>query len=176
MNLQALQHLTKAAQSLADDCQIIVLGSASLLASFPDLGRIDGPLASTFDADLCPRPFDETTGQMLEEALGESHAFHLRHGYHADILRDEIFATLPPAWMDRLVSVPGCTNVLAIDPHDLAAVKLMLARPKDLALLRLLYQKQLIHADLAGQRLDSIPKSEKSLLLAARAFEQVFGG
>ena len=64
MNLQALQHLAKAAQALADDCQIIVLGSASLLACFPGLGLPEGPLASTYDADLCPQPFDEETGKM----------------------------------------------------------------------------------------------------------------
>ncbi len=174
MNLQALQHLSKAAQSLADDCRIIVLGSASLLASFPDLGRRDGPLASTFDADLCPQPFDETTGRMLEEALGASHAFHLRHGYHADILRDDIFETLPPGWIERLVAVPGCTNVFAIDPHDLAAVKLMIARPKDLELLKLLHANAMIRPELARQRLDSIAKSDRYIMLSGNAFDQVF--
>jgi len=176
MNLQALQHLSKAAQALADDCQILVLGSASLLASFPDLGRSDGPLASTFDADLCPQPFDETTGRMLEEALGATHAFHLRHGYHADILRAEIFETLPSGWMQRLVAVPGCTNVLAIDPHDLAAVKLMIARPKDLALLKLLHTNHLLRPELVKQRLDSIVKSDQYIMRAGNAFAQVFGG
>lgn len=27
--------------------------------------------AATYDADLCPDPFDELTGIMLDEALGE---------------------------------------------------------------------------------------------------------
>ncbi len=111
---------------------------------------------------------------MLEEALGASHAFHLRHGYHADILRDDIFETLPPGWMDRLVAVPGCTNVFAIDPHDLAAVKLMIARPKDLALLRLLHANAMIRPELARQRLDSIDKSDRYIMLAGNAFDQVF--
>src|ERR1035437_4675791 len=174
MNLQALQHISRAAQILADDCQIIVLGSASLLASFPELGRPDGPLASTFDADLCPRPFDETTGKMLEEALGESHAFHARHGYHAEILRDTILETLPPGWQERLIPVPGCANVLAIDSHDLAAAKLMAGRPKDIALLKILCHNHIVRPELTQQRLDSIPKSEKWIILSARAFAEVF--
>lgn len=176
MNLQALQHLAKAAQALADDCQIIVLGSASLLAWFPDLGLSDGLLASTYDADLCPQPFDEETGEILEEALGESRAFHRRHGYHVDILRGAIFETLPAGWQDRLMPVAGCAKVLAIDPHDLAAAKLMVARPKDIALLKQLHEQNIIQADTTRQRLDSIPKSEQSLLRSARALDEVFGG
>src|SRR6476661_6015190 len=101
MNLASLQHLTASARTLADDCEMMVIGSASLLASFPNLGDSDGPLAQTFDADLCPQPFDETTARMLDEALGESRAFHLRHGYHADIVRPSIFETLPVGWQDR---------------------------------------------------------------------------
>lgn len=176
MNLQALQHLVRAAQALADDCQIIVLGSAALLALFPELGLPDGPLASTYDADLCPQPFDEETGKILEEALGEAHAFHLRHGYHADILRGAIFETLPDGWRERLVPIPECVNVFAIDPHDLAAVKCMVGRPKDIALLKRLSQEQIIHADIARQRLDSIPKSEQWMIRSSRAFDEVFGG
>ena len=176
MNLQALQHLAKAAQALADDCQIIVLGSASLLALFPELGLPDGPLTNTYDADLCPQPFDEETGRILEQALGESGAFHLRHGYHADILRGAVVETLPVGWRDRLVPVPGCANVLALDPHDLSAVKLMVARPKDLALLKQLHQGHLIQAHITRQRLDSITKPAKWIILSSRAFDEVFGG
>ncbi len=95
MNLSALQHIIRAAQALAEDRVILVLGSASLLASFPELGNGESPLAATYVADLCPDPFDELTGTMLDEALGENRAYYLRHGYHADILRETILETLP---------------------------------------------------------------------------------
>jgi hypothetical protein len=39
MNLSSLQHLVRSVRTLAEDCQVIVLGSASLLASFPELGE-----------------------------------------------------------------------------------------------------------------------------------------
>ncbi len=61
MTLAALQHLLRAAQALAEDRLLLVLGSASLLASHPSLGDADAPLASTYDADLLPEPFDELT-------------------------------------------------------------------------------------------------------------------
>ena len=52
--------------------RIVVFGSASLLASFPDLGELAGsPLQSTYDADLIPYPFEEEIGRMLDEAFGE---------------------------------------------------------------------------------------------------------
>ncbi len=157
MTLDALQHLIRAARALAEDCDFLVLGSASLLASHPALGGPDAPLASTYDADLCPQPFDEFTGTMLEEALGENRAWHRRHGYHADILRDTVFETLPTDWRDRLIPVPGTEHARALDPHDLAAVKLLVARPKDIALLRQLLAASLLVPATLRDRLDLLP-------------------
>lgn len=153
MNLAALQHLLRAAQALAENQSILVLGSASLLASFPELGNADGPLTSTFDADLCPDPFDEITAIMLDEALGENRAYYLRHGYHADILRSSILETLPQGWRGRLVPVPGTMAAHALDPHDLAAVKLLVGRQKDLAILKTLRDSKLIEAPVIAERL-----------------------
>jgi hypothetical protein len=154
MTLSALQHIIRVAQALAEDRGILVLGSASLLASFPELGNAKSPLASTYDADLCPDPFDELTGTMLDEALGENRAYYLRHGYHADILRDSILETLPAGWRERLVSVPDCVAAHALDPHDLAAVKLLVGRPKDIDLLVYLHAAALIDAEVVRSRMD----------------------
>lgn len=66
MTLAALQHLIRAADALAEDRSFLVLGSASLLASFPKLGEASSPLASTYDADLCPVPFDELTPRLFD--------------------------------------------------------------------------------------------------------------
>lgn len=65
MTLAALQHLIRAAAALAEDRRFLVLGSASLLSSFPELGEASAPLASTYDADLLPEPFDELTPRVL---------------------------------------------------------------------------------------------------------------
>ncbi len=168
MNLAALQHLVQAARALADDCTVYVLGSASLLASFPEMGDTSGPLAATYDADLCPEISDETTALMLHQALGADQAFHLRHGYHADILRPAIFETLPPGWRERTVPVPGVEGAFALDPCDLAAVKLLVARPKDIALVtHLLFSRRLDPKQLET-RLDSIEKNEALMVRADR--------
>jgi hypothetical protein len=156
MTLAALQHLVQAAHALAGDRTFLVLGSASLLASFPELGNESSPLASTYDADLCPEPFDELTGLMLDEALGENRAYFRRHGYHADVLRDSILETLPCGWRSRLVAVPDCPSALALDPSDLAAVKLLVGRPKDLALVRQIHVLGLLDADAVRSRIDDL--------------------
>ncbi len=174
MTPAALQHLIRAAQALAEDQPILVLGSASLLASFPELGNDGGPLASTYDAHLCPEPFDELTATMLDEALGEGRAYYLRHGYHADILRTSILETLPAGWRERLVSVPGTLAALALDPQDLAAVKLLVGRTKDLALLRVLHDARLIDAAMVRERIGmlGIPVERLPRLLAS--FKSIF--
>ena len=147
MNLSALQHVVRSAQTLAEGKTILVLGSASLLASFPELGNPDGPLSSTYDADILADPFDELTAVMLHEALGENRAYYQIHGYHADVLRDSILETLPDGWRERLVAIPGIGNAFALSPCDLATVKLLVGRPKDLDLIRVLHGNRQIDKD-----------------------------
>lgn len=174
MTLAALQHLLRAAKALAEDRDFLILGSASLLASYPELGEPDAPLASTYDADICPQPYDELTAVMLDEALGEDRAYYRRHGYHADILRDSIFETLPSGWRERLVPIPE-TGSSALDPHDLAAVKLLVGRPKDLELVRQLHLRARIDPKLVKERLASIQMDERGITKAGNHLRQVFG-
>jgi len=168
MTLDALKHLLRSATALAGDRQFFVLGSASLLASFPELGAEDSLLSTTYDADLCPEPFDELTGVMLDEALGENRAYFRRHGYHADILRDSILDTLPSGWRERLIAIPDCPAAFALEANDLAAVKLLVGRPKDLTLVRHLHETGRIDADTVRERIDvlDIPIERKPRLLA----------
>jgi hypothetical protein len=157
MTLDALKHLIRAASALADDRHFLVLGSASLLVSFPELGNADSVLAATYDADLCPEPFDELTGIMLDEALGENRAYFRRHGYHADILKDSILEILPSGWRERLVAVPDCPAAFALESNDLAAVKLLVGRAKDISLVRFLNETGRISASTVRERIDALP-------------------
>jgi hypothetical protein len=136
------QHVIRSAQTLAEGKTILVLGSASLLASFPELGNADGRLSSTYDADILADPFDELTAVMLHEALGENRAYNQIHGYHADVLRNSILETLPDGWRERLVAIPGTKNAFAISPGNLTTVKLAVGRPKDL--IRVLHKNKQI--------------------------------
>lgn len=43
---------------------------------------------------------------MVHEALGEDRRFHLRHGYHADVIRPKMFEQFSEGWRDRCVALP----------------------------------------------------------------------
>jgi hypothetical protein len=175
MTLEALQHLIRSASALAEDRQFLVLGSASLLASFPDLGNERALLSATYDADLCPEPFDEITGQMLQEALGENRAYFQRHGYHADVLRDSILKTFPKDWRERLVEVPGCPTARALHPNDLAAIKLLIGRPKDLALVEKLHRDGRLDREKIRSLIESFDVALESKPRLLSNFRNIFG-
>lgn len=175
MNLEALQHVIRAAQALAEDKVIIVLGSASLLAHFPELGNPGEPLATTYDADILVDPFDELTSVMLHEALGEDRAYYRIHGYHADVLRESILDTLPVGWRDRLSIVPGTDFAFALDPHDLAAVKLLVGRPKDIELIGALRDASHLLRETVLVRIEALPLPVQSMPRVLANFRSVFG-
>ncbi|MCX6867693.1 MAG: hypothetical protein NTV46_16035 [Verrucomicrobia bacterium] len=91
------------------------------------------------------------------------------------ILRDSILDTLPAGWRERLVPVPETLAAFALDPHDLAAVKLLVGRPKDLALVQHLHSAALLQPGTVRERIDllKIPAERMPRLLAS--FQSILG-
>ncbi|MHB9007275.1 MAG: DUF6036 family nucleotidyltransferase [Limisphaerales bacterium] len=138
MRLRSLTQLLEATRALAHPDRIVILGSSCLLPIYPGLGEPGQPLEMSYDSDLLLTPIDDETAAILGEAVGQQSLFAKRHGYYADVLRPSIAETLPAGWESRLHLVAGCDNVFALDVYDLALVKLMIGRQKDLDLLRAL--------------------------------------
>lgn len=174
MNLNALQHIIRSAQALAEDKTIIVLGSASLLAHFPELGDPGKLLSTTYDADILADPFDELTSIMLQEALGEDRAYYRIHGYHADVLRDSIAETLPTGWRERLTPIPGAESAFAIDPNDLAAVKILVGRPKDIKLVETIRDACYIDQQTVLDRIERLSIPLENMPRVLSTYRQVF--
>jgi hypothetical protein len=175
MRLPALKHLIESVASLAHSEQICVLGSSSLLGSFPELGESGGPLELTFDADLLVQPCDEQLAAMLHEAVGEGSLFAQRTGYHADILRPEIQETLPDGWAQRLVPVDAARRAVALDPVDLLVIKLRTGRPKDLQLCKEVITKGLISPVELRARLDHTTLAEHEVVQVYRRLSAITG-
>jgi hypothetical protein len=97
-------------------------------------------------------------------------------GYHADILHPSIVETLPPGWEERLVAVAGFENVFALEPLDLAAVKLLVGREKDLALVRNLLEMGKISAGALSARWSSMGLGERELFRSGRNLAEVTEG
>jgi hypothetical protein len=172
MLIQSLEHLAKSALALAQSRKICVLGSSSILASFPELGE-EGLLDNTFDADFLLDPVNKGVFELLKEAIGEGSLFEKEKGYHADILHPSIVETLPPGWEGRLVAVRGFDNVFALEPLDLAAVKVLVGREKDLALVRRLLELRKIRVEDLRIRLSSMVLGERELFRSGRNLEEV---
>jgi hypothetical protein len=176
MRFRSLTHLLEELRSLEGTRKIVVLGSSSLLVFHPELGESGGPLDLTYDADFLLQPVDRDLALSLGSVLGANKAFHLQFGYHADILHPSIVETLPPGWEERLVAVAGFENVFALDPLDLAAVKLLVGREKDLALVRRLLELGKISAEDLSRRWSSMGLGERELFRSGRNLAEVTEG
>lgn len=176
MRVRSLIHLLEELRAWDARQKIVVLGSSSLLTFHPKLGEPGGPLDLTDDADFLLEGVNKEIALSLGQVLGENKAFHLEFGYHADILHPSIVETLPPGWEGRLVAVRGFDNVFALEPLDLAAVKIVVGREKDLALVRRLLELGKIRVEDLRKRWSSMGLGERELFRSGRNFEEVTKG
>lgn len=168
MRLPFLSHLLDSVRALVRPRRIIVLGSSSLLPRCPELGGPGNPLELSLDADFLLEPVDQKIADLLKEAVGSDSVFQQHHGYYADILHPDIVETLPAGWESRLHPVPGYDNVFALDLYDLALVKLIVGRPKDLELLRALRGLGLLDIVRLRQHYQATPLGEREAIVAGR--------
>lgn len=168
MRLQSLKHLIEVIVAVARPETIRIVGSGSLLPGHPELGEPGCPLELTTDADFLLDPCNEGIAESLQLAAGQDSAFMAQFGYYADILRPCMSEALPLGWESRLHSVAGYTNVFALDVYDLALVKLMVGREKDLNLLRALFQLGIIEPACLREHYRRCPLGEREALDAGR--------
>jgi hypothetical protein len=168
MRLQSLKHLIEVIVAVARPESIRIIGSSSLLPGHPELGESNCPLEVTTDADFLLEPINEGIAESLQLAVGEDSAFMAKFGYYADILRPTMGETLPAGWESRLHPMVGYTNVFTLDVYDLALVKLMVGREKDLNLLRALFQMGLIQPARLREHYQQCPLGEKEAMTAGR--------
>ncbi len=98
MNRASLEHILRAAAAIANQRDIVVVGSQALLGQYPNA---PDPLLSSIEADVFPRA-DPAKSILIDGAIGELSTFHQTFGYYAHGV-DETTATLPPGWQQRLV-------------------------------------------------------------------------
>jgi len=135
MDVASLRHLIAAIREKAPEWRLILFGSASSLASFPDLGDSEGWIRKSNDADFILDPWDDTLALDIHNVVGLEKSYDRATGHHADIVRPIAYENFPPGWQDRLVPLEGCPGVFCLEPHDMAVAKLFAGRPKDIGLL-----------------------------------------
>ena len=79
MQRSDLEHIIRASGDVANDDEIIVIGSQSILGQFPDAPIL---LLASMESDIYPRNKPELADKV-DGAIGEGSSFHQRYGYYA---------------------------------------------------------------------------------------------
>jgi hypothetical protein len=135
MTRQQLEHLIRAAAVIADDDELIVIGSQSILGQYPNA---PSSLLVSVEADLYPKNHPERA-DLIDGTIGELSPFHDTYGYYAQGVGPTT-AVLPQGWEQRLVPVRNentrWATGLCLEPHDLLIAKHIAGRDKDLRFIR----------------------------------------
>jgi uncharacterized nucleotidyltransferase DUF6036 len=171
------EHLMAAAAEVADEDELIVIGSQAILGSHPDAPE---DLLLSMEADVYPRAAPEKA-ERIDGALGDGSMFHAQYGYYAHGVGPTT-ARAPAGWIDRLVPVaipprPGAnraTVALCMEVHDLVLAKLAAGRDRDWEFARLCVRHRLCDLELLLARCDDLPietahQAHVARLLAALA-------
>lgn len=171
-----LEHIIRAAGTIADDPDLVVIGSQSVLGQFPNA---PAALRISMEADVYPKNRPDRS-DLIDGSIGEDSPFHRQFGYYAHGV-DASTAVLPRGWEQRLILVAGKNTRgvrgWCLEVHDLAIAKLVAGRPKDLDFLRELVRQRYVQASTLTARLNdtSLPEGTSSLIakrLSALTVEQ----
>jgi hypothetical protein len=125
MEFPSLTKLIAAVCERAAGRRVILFGSSSLFASFPDADPVEIGTAVTIDADFFIEPDDHAVRAALDDAFGEDKEYHTTHGYYGDFVDLRMADQFPEGWRERLVPMPGFASVFALHPMDMAVSKVV---------------------------------------------------
>lgn len=134
MNRKELSHLLRAAARIADDPEILVLGSQAILGTYDDQ-CLPAAVTMSVEADFAFRiDPNEVKADKVDGDIGELSSFHEEFGYYAQGVSLST-AVLPSGWEARLVRYdqPDAepSDAVCLDAHDLVVSKLCAGREKD---------------------------------------------
>jgi hypothetical protein len=153
--------------------RITLIGTSALLAAKRECAGIDDIIEKSLDADLLIEPCEERKMAVAHEAVGEDSLFHKEYGIFADILRLNIVETFPAGWEKRCIHISEKPLVQALHPHDIAAMKLVLGREKDVAFLASAVRARLISMDQLRSAYNLMNLGEKELFRISRTLHRV---
>ena len=163
MKRSELEHVIRTSGAIADDDEIIIIGSQSILGQFPDA---PARLLASMETDIYPKNRPELA-EVVDGSIGEGSFFHAEFGYYAQGVGSKT-AVLPHGWQSRLVSINnentnGVTG-LCLEVHDLAISKCVAGRPKDLEFMQVLLRHKMVNRKILLRRLNKtdLSRSEKS--------------
>lgn len=160
MTRQQLAHLLRAAATIANDGDILVVGSQAILGSYAE-GDLPEVAWLSREADLAF--FDLQEGERkaddVDGAIGELSQFDETFSYYAQGV-DISTAKLPDGWEQRLVPFepPSAAPARArcLEKHDLVISKLVALREKDREFAEALLRANLVDIDILKERANAL--------------------
>jgi hypothetical protein len=170
VNRAQLEHVIRAAATIAGDEEIVVIGSQAILGRHPDA---PGELLVSKDVDVYPRNRPERA-DLVEGSIGELSPFHETYGYYAQAVGPTT-AVLPEGWEARLVPVPTPAGTgLCLEPHDLLISKYVAGRETDRDYVRAAARHGLADRATLLERLSGTPIDERQRARISRQIESDF--
>ena len=125
MDLKSLKLLLEEVTRQVTDRRILLFGSSSLLASYPEEEPDRIGVEMTIDADFFLDPDDKAFRAALLAELGKEQSYHIANGYYGDFVDLRMAEGFPKGWRERLVPMPGFDRVFALHPMDMAVSKVI---------------------------------------------------
>lgn len=162
-----LEHAIRAATSIVQQKGIIIVGSQSILGSWPEEKL---PERTTLSREFDMAPLDDEQSEILADKIyavtGEMSQFDQTHHFYLDGVGINT-AVLPGGFDARLVPVKtdntnGAVG-LCLEPHDLCVAKLIASRTKDREFVLSLVEAQLVDPRVINERLYSTSALEHKI-------------
>jgi len=155
-----LEHIIRAAGSIVEDDEIIVVGSQAVLGQYPEAPE---SLIRSMEADIYPKNKHHLS-DLIDGSIGELSPFHQTFSYYAHGVGKDT-ATLPDGWEQRLVPIQN-DNTRGIigwclEIHDLLASKYVAGRERDREFAAEAIKHGLILQDLLDERIKLLPVNQK---------------
>ncbi len=167
MTREQLEHIIRAAATIAADDEIVIVGSQAVLGQFRDA---PAELLVSMEADVYPRSHPERA-DLIDGSIGEGSPFHTTFGYYAQGVGPET-AIVPAGWESRCIRIQtpatrGATGI-ALEIHDLLVSKYAAGREKDRRFARAAFRHRLARPEVVVERLASAALSpERRELIAS---------
>lgn len=156
MTRAQLEHIIRASATIAEDDELVIIGSQSILGELPDA---PAELLVSDEADVYPKNRPDRW-DLIDGSIGELSPFHRTFGYYAQGVQEGT-ATLPAGWQDRLVAIHtpatrGATGWCLSIP-DLVVAKTVASREKDRRFVRVVLAHRLVELDRVLELLEVTP-------------------
>lgn len=160
MTREELAHVLRAAARIANDGNILVIGSQAILGSYQesDLPEVAW-LSREADLAFLDLQGGRQKADHVDGAIGELSAFHERFTYYAQGV-DLQTAKLPDGWEHRLVpfepSSADPARAKCLEKHDLVISKLAAMREKDREFAEALLRADLVDLSVLKDRANAL--------------------